>query len=153
MWAGLKTYPVNQPIKTIVWNSNSKGDLNGGCCIKIKLKDGSTQYVLERGKVQRYSRLAAQDVCSSLEQWLLDSKAQNNPLCYSSDGGLQGKKKDIQNNYNNPIDLIECKSFTVVTFTRGIGTKYDKLNNYYAPLIVFTDMVSGEYITAEDTVF
>lgn len=153
LWAGLKTYPVNQPIKTIVWNSNSKGDLNGGCCIKIKLKDGSTQYVLERGKVQRYSRLAAQDVCSSLEQWLLDSKAQNNPLCYSSDGGLQGKKKDIQSNYNNPIDLIECKSFTVVTFTRGIGTKYDKLNNYYAPLIVFADMVSGEYITAENTVF
>ncbi len=153
LWAGMKANPVNQPIKNVLWNSNPEGDPNGTHCIKIKLKDGSTRYVHERGKVQRYNKLVAQDVCSRLEQWRLDSKAQNSPLCYSSDGCLQGMKKDLQTNHNNPVDLIECKSFSVVTYTRGIGTKFDVLNNYYAPLIVFSDIETGEYITVDNSIF
>ncbi|MCK8118637.1 hypothetical protein MTF68_13825 [Pseudoalteromonas sp. 2CM37A] len=153
LWAGIKAYPNTRQLRTVLWNSEPEGNVKGGFCIKINLKNGSSQYVQERGKVQRYNEQVALDVCSRLEKWRIDSKAQNSPLCYSSDGGLQGMKKEIQSNYINPIDLVECDSFNVVTYTRGIGAKYDKLNNYYAPLIVFMNTETGKYLTQEDTVF
>lgn len=153
LWAGLKVNPVNQSIKNVLWNSNPTGDPNGGYCIKIKLKNGNSQYVHERGKVQRYNRQEAQEVCKGLEKWRKESKEENSPLCYSSDGSLQGMKQDLQTHHVNNLELIECKSFTVIKFTRGIASKHDVLNNYYAPIIIFTDIETGEYIEYEGAIF
>ncbi|MEJ2765049.1 hypothetical protein VV869_13905 [Photobacterium sp. MCCC 1A19761] len=153
LWSGMKEYPVNQPIKNILWNSNPVGDSNGGYCIKTKLKDGSHQYIQERGKVQRYNRDAALEVCARLEEWRLDSIKNKSPLCYSIDGNVQGMQQELQKHSTKPLDLVECESFKVVKFTRGIGIKHDKLNNFYAPILVFSDFETGEYITFENAIF
>lgn len=152
LWAGSDRY-FSGSIQHIAWNSDPVGDARGAFCIKVLLKDGSHQYVSERGRVQRYNKNIAEDVCDRLNGWIADSIAENNPLCYSSDGNLQGVHNDLQEKSNAPLDLVECESFNVVKFTRGISVLHDKLNNFYAPLIAFVDKDSGDYLVCQQTMF
>lgn len=153
IWAGIKVNSVTQPLKSILWNGNAKVTPNGPYCIKVKLKNGDSRYVQHRGKVDRYSKLAAESVCADLENWRLEAKSSDSPLCYSADGGIQGMEEALQASSTNPLELIECKSFKVAKFTRGIGLKYDSLNNFYAPLILLTDIESDGVLIFKNSIF
>ncbi|WP_282115213.1 hypothetical protein [Pseudoalteromonas arctica] len=151
LWCGMEA--VNQSVRNVLWNSNPVGDPNGAFCIKVTLKNGSHQYTHERGKVQRYNKDVAYKVGEQLNEWLVDSLDKNSPLCYSSDGNIQGMHDDLQKNSSSPLDLVECTKFTVVKFTRGIAVRHDKLNNFYAPLIIFVDVNTGDYILFDHMAF
>lgn len=152
LWGGLRE-TVNQPVKNVFWNSNPLGDPNGAYCIKVKMKDETIQYCLERGKVQRYNLGVAQDICDRLENWRLDSIKGNNPLCLSTNGEVFGTQLEAHRLSSKLLDLVECESFSVAKFTRGIAMEYNKLNNFYAPLVAFTNIVTGEYITFNNLIF
>jgi len=137
VWGGFSK--MAPQIKHVLWNSEAAANKGGHLCIKAFLNDGSFRYVQERGRVQRYNTERAELVCNQLNNWITDSNNKGNPLCYSSDGDIQGKHDDIQSHSNQPIDLVECLRFEITQYTRGISKINDKIKNYYAPLISLTD--------------
>lgn len=151
LWAGLSA--INQPIKSVLWNSKSSIDKNGHLCIKAILSNGDIRYVQERGRVQRYNTERSEIVCSQLNKWIADSKKKGNPLCYSSDGNIQGRHDDIQSNSTQPINLIECLRFEVTQYTRGISQLHDKIKNFYTPLVYFFDENSNQPLVVDNSVF
>jgi hypothetical protein len=151
LWAGFSA--INQKINHVLWNSKSSINRGGHLCIKAVLDDGGIRYVQERGRVQRYDTERAELVCSQLNNWIADSKERGNPLCYSSNGDIQGMHDDIQSNSNQPIDLIECLRFEITQYTRGISQLHDKVKNYYAPLVSFVDVKSNDPLLVNNSAF
>lgn len=151
LWAGLTK--VNEQIKNVFWNSNAASTKGGHLCIKAILENGSSRYVQERGRVQRYNTERAKLVCKQLNEWREDSKKKDNPLCYSFDGDIQGMYDDIQNNSNQPVDLIECSKFEVAQYTRGISKLHDKVKNFYAPLISLVNKENSLPLLVNNTAF
>lgn len=151
VWAGFSNF--NQEIKHVLWNSKSSNNKGGHLCIKAVLENGDVRYVQERGRVQRYDTERVELVCNQLNNWIADSKEKGNPLCYSSDGDLQGMHDDIQSNSSQPIDLIECLRFEITQYTRGISQLHDKVKNYYAPLVSFVDDKSNAPLLVKNSAF
>jgi hypothetical protein len=147
------TDKANVAIKKVLWNSENMNDINGIYCIKAMLHDGTTRYVHQRGKVQRYSEQRSGVVLQKLNNSLIEAKKENNPWCYSSDGTVYGRYNDIQNNSSVPIDLIECVNFCLVKYTRGISIKFGESNNFYSPLIYFVNKVNDEPVVFEEHLF
>lgn len=150
LWAGFSA--ISQPIKRVIWNSKSSINKGGHLCIKAILDDGGIRYVQERGRVQRYNTERAELICNQLNNWIADSNEKGNPLCYSSDGDIQGMYDDIQSNSSRPIDLVECLRFEITQYTRGISKIHDKVKNFYAPLVSFFDDKSNEPLLANNSV-
>ncbi len=151
LWAGFSE--ISQQIKHVLWNSKSAFYKGGHLCIKAVLGDGGVRYVQERGRVQRYDAEKAELVCNQLNNWIVDSKEKGNPLCYSSDGNIQGMHDDIQSHSSQPVDLIECSRFEITQYTRGISLLHDKVKNYYAPLISFVDSGSNQPLHVNNSAF
>jgi len=127
----------NLPVKYVIWNSEYIKERKGKYCIKIMLSDETFSYVLERSKVQRFTYSTAKKQIDQMKEKLQEYKDKGNPFCLSADGEIFGRYNDIQKSSPTPLDLVECIDFNLITYTRGISLRFDKTNNYYAPLIYF----------------
>lgn len=143
---------LNESIKNILWNSSAAFTQKGNFCIKVSLADGSIKFILQRGKVHRFSSENADAACNSFKRMLMEAKKKKNPLCYSENGEMFATRDQILGLSRSSFDAIECKSFEKVTYTRGISTFYDTCENFYAPLIALTTS-DEEYILFNETLF
>lgn len=144
---------ASNAIKHMLLNSENIKERNGKYCIKVTLSDGGFHYVHERGKVQRYTETKAKVVLSELNGSLKKAIDDNNPLCYSVDGSVFGRRDDIQENSVVPIDLVECIEFSLVKYTRGISLKFDCVKNFYAPLVYFVSKRDDKEISFHGGMF
>ena len=151
LWAGFSK--ISQQVKRVFWNSKAAADKSGHLCIKVILNDESYRYVQERGCVQRYHTEKAELICKQFNDWIAESKEKGNPLCYSSNGDIQGLHDNLQNYWTQPLDLIECSKFEVIKYTRGISKINDKIKNFYAPLISFVSKEDGRPLLLNNVAF
>lgn len=149
LWSG---YPnVSEPIKNVLWNSDAASS-TGSQCIKVTLADESVKFILQRGKVHRFTSENADLACKKLNKWIVDAKLKNDPLCYSENGEVFSTKNQILESLPGAVEVIECIKFERSTYTRGISSIYDTCENYYTPLITLTTL-DDKQILFNDTIF
>ncbi|WP_332764683.1 hypothetical protein [Pseudomonas koreensis] len=150
LWASYSN--LNEPIKNILWNSSAAFTQKGNFCIKVSLADGSIKFILQRGKVHRFTSENADAACANFKRMLTEAKRKRNPLCYSENGEMFATRDQILEHSRSSFDAIDCTGFEKTTYTRGISTFYDTCENFYAPLIALTTP-KEKHILFNETLF
>ncbi|QTF10100.1 hypothetical protein HC231_20870 [Brenneria izadpanahii] len=140
-------------LKQVVWNAENAKEKKGTFCIRATLEDGSQRYLLERSKVQRFSESKAVTTLEMMNHYLNDAQKEGNPLSYSKDGNLFGRRHDLEEKIPYPQEFVEIKKYSIVNYTRGISLKYDMAKEFYAPLISFVNRNDEEIVQFSKQIF
>ena len=150
-WLGALDQGRNQVIR-VAWKPDYHQVSKGAWCVKIGLEDGSARYVRDRGRVVRYSQEEASEVATDLNRSFEIGHREQDPWCYTSVNEYFGTYAVAVKMVAEDEDCLLCVQADAVRYSKAIGTTYSKFENYYTPLAILLDAVSGQPIAMEGTI-
>lgn len=131
-------------VHNVMWSPDDEKDEESEYCIKTNLSDGSFEYVSKRGKVEKFSKLkaeqGAQDFNSSFEK----AKSMHNPWGYTSKNKSYGMRSVLLQNKEIDEHFIECISAEPVRYNKSIGKLYNEATGYYTPICFLVNRITGD---------
>lgn len=120
----------------IAWNPCVEYDSNYNYCIKVLLENNMVEYAQNRGNVQRFCKMEADDQSQKFNKAYVAARDSGNPLCYTSKLRTYGDYSDLLKLKDDDEECLECKCAEVEKYTEVIGRAYSNNIEYYAPLII-----------------
>lgn len=118
----------------IAWSSDEEYDADYSYCIRYTLSDGSIDYVSNRGKIVRYSKVHAEEDVKFFEESRKAQKAQNDPSCVTTKSGLFGKYSLLLSAQKEDDEILEVISYEMVKYSNLIKNVYNDDRTFYAPV-------------------
>lgn len=145
---------VNQPnmVKTVLWNSSIEYDTGLNYCVKEHLEDGTSLYVLRRGKVECFRKGDAENVVIMMNKRLNDQKEVGNPLCITQKEKAFSTYSVLKNIIDIDDKLLKILNFSVEKVTPQIIQEYSNVDNYYTPLFYILEGEEQELFAIGDCV-
>lgn len=121
-------------IKTILWNSEVEYNTTFDYCIKEHLQDNTYQYVLRRGKVERFNKQKAENGVLELNKMLDEKKKSKDYICVSNKEKIFSTYNMLKNRIDIDDKLIEVIKYSIEKITPQIIDEFSTIENYYTPL-------------------
>jgi hypothetical protein len=139
-------------VLNMVWSSDYEYNVVYNYCIRIDLKDGSSQYVTERGRVHLMNEDKANSAVEMFNRLFEEGRKEKDPLCYTSNHYAFGKYSLLLKIKDEDEKFIECVSAEKVRYNKLIGKIYNLNIDYYAPICVLAEPETEELLTINDHV-
>ncbi|MFG2114388.1 hypothetical protein ACGFRB_17425 [Streptomyces sp. NPDC048718] len=133
----------------IAWKSEYDNFSQGSWCVELSLEDGTVRYVMDRGRVMRFSARRATDTAEEMSQHISEAGQAGDPLCYTADGSMSGSYSQLLGQGHDPV---LCTGATPVRYSRAIGDAYSDCKQYYAPLAYLVDAETGEPVVVDGVI-
>ncbi|WP_143101906.1 hypothetical protein [Amycolatopsis marina] len=133
----------NAGLLRVGWNPRNSGGTTGGWAVEYDLSDGTSRYVLVRGRVHRGNRRQAQQMAGQLSSSASEAAIKGDPMVY----GLRGYSKRsiaVCADDPNPPEVVTHRA---VQITEATVSAHSTSENYYAPLFYLSDHETGELFT------
>jgi hypothetical protein len=127
-------------LMTIAWNPDNASVGIGGYGVAYELSDGSTRYVLARGKVHRMSKRQAERATEEMNQAIEQAQVSGDPLCADSRAFGSYSKMVSPENPSPP----KVMAASARELTRATASAHNTVENFYAPLFYLADERTGQ---------
>ena len=133
----------------IAWNPARVPGGFGGYGVAFNLDDGTTRYVMTRGKVHRMSEWRAEQGAEEMNRGIEHARERGDPYCYDSRGFFGPYSTLVSPEDPNPLRVVGAFPSPL---TQATVFAHNRVENYYAPLFYFVDAVTGQILTIDDAV-
>lgn len=138
--------------KVVLWNSNIIRHDNFNYCIKEHLEDGSYDYVVRRGKVERSGKKEAEEMLSSFKMKIIEMEKQKNPLCITQKERVFGTYNALKDRVDMDDKLLKIVDVSCEKVTQQILDVYNAIDNYYSPLFYILEGENQEFFSIDNRV-
>jgi hypothetical protein len=124
------------------WKPGRSGLTSGDWGVAYELEDGTVRYVSERGRVLRHSKETAEADARAMNESLAVAEAKNDPFLVSESGAFGTYSSHLRSEPGakaSRVLRVEARQLTRATLIAN-----DRVENFYAPLLVLLDAASGE---------
>lgn len=142
----------NNVITNILWNSTFYNSQALDYCIKEYMVDDSINYVLRRGKVERFRKQDAIDGAIKMNNMLKNIEENNDYLCNTLKGEMSGTYLSLKDNIDKDDKLIKINKYEVEKVSNQIMNRYNITDNYYAPLLYISVGENQNYFSIDNLV-
>lgn len=138
--------------KVALWNSNIIRHDNFNYCIKEHLEDGSCDYVVRRGKVERSGKKEAEETLSNFKMKIIEMEKQKNPLCITQKERVFGTYNALKDRVDMDDKLLKIVDVSCEKVTQQILDVYNAIDNYYSPLFYILEGENQEFFSIDNRV-
>ncbi|WP_300678493.1 hypothetical protein [Nocardioides sp.] len=135
-------------VTPIAWNPDNSSRETGGYGVAYDLDDGSTRYVLVRGRVHRASRAQAEREAAEMNASIERAKEAGDPFC-ADEHGFGNYSHMVSAETPNPPKVVSASAREI---TRATVAAHSTVENFYAPLVCLADRESGSMYAIGDAV-
>lgn len=135
-------------VTPIAWNPDNAARETGGYGVAYELDDGSTRYVLVRGRVHRASQAQAEQEAAELNAGIERARDAGDPFC-ADDHGFGTYSRLVSAESPNPPKVVSASAREI---TRATVTAHSTVENFYAPLFYLADRESGSIYAIGDAI-
>ena len=133
----------------IAWNPDNAKAASGSFGVAYDVGDGTTRYVITRGKVHRMSRLEAVHAADEMNNSITLAQERGDPFCVSTDGTFGPYSALVSPHNPNPPKVIAAHPRAL---TQATVEAYKRVDNYYAPLFYMTSREAGQIFNIDNAV-
>lgn len=139
-------------IPIIHWNSAGEYDPGYSYCMKFHLKDGSSAYAYQRGRIQKISKLEGEEKLIVFNNLLLECQNENDPWCFLTVSKHIGQYAQMLKMKQRDDQIVEISGAEIVKYSKLIADLFDNDCFYYAPLCFLRDRMSEQIIHISNVV-
>ncbi len=127
----------------IAWNPDNAKAATGPFGVAYELDDGTTHYVITRGKVHRMMRWQAEQAAEEMNRSIELARNSGNPYCVDSDETFAPYSTLVSAENPNPPKVIVAYARAL---TQATVEAHNRVDNYYAPLFYMTDRKQAKFL-------
>jgi len=136
----------------ILWNSSVEYNSNFNYCIKEHLEDGTVEYVLRRGQVERFQKQEAEKGAIQFNKILEEQERKGDFICVTQKEKVLATYTVLKDKIDIDDKLLKVERYSVEKVTQRIFDDYNKVMNYYAPLFYILEGENQEIFSIKDRV-
>jgi len=132
-----------QAISPVIWGGTpSHEDASGKFMVVSVLDDGTEELVCKRGQVQRFTKQHAVQFAERLGQWVQQSRASGDPLCYSDQSRAFSRRSVLLQQLGGKEKIHAISTVIARPYEAKEAARYPGRGNWYAPLLILREAES-----------